>query len=102
MPYPYDLAIWKELRAATRRRDGYRCTWCGKDVRGFRQSRVDHIHPVRTHPHLALNPDNLRTLCTHCDALRHRDIKGPQPPNVLVPGHNERGLPHDPDHHWYK
>jgi hypothetical protein len=60
---------------ATRRcaRDGYRCVICGADISGRGQARVDHIEPVRTHPHQALSLDNLRSLCPTHDNQGHRE-----------------------------
>jgi 5-methylcytosine-specific restriction endonuclease McrA len=69
----YRSPQWRTARRLALRRDGYRCTQCGASVRKLGTSRVDHIQPVRTHPHLALILDNLRVLCASCDNRRHSD-----------------------------
>ena len=56
----YRSMRWKALRQAAKRRDGWACVQCG--ARGARLD-VDHIKPIRTHPHLAFDLDNLQTLC---------------------------------------
>jgi 5-methylcytosine-specific restriction protein A len=78
----YQSPEWKSLRLKALQRDGYCCTKCGTSVRGFRQSRVDHIKPRKERPDLALMLGNLRTLCVRCDAIRHNDKGGH---NALVP-----------------
>ena len=97
-PWPYETPEWRRLRLLVLRRDGYRCVWCGKDVSGWRAMRVDHIKPVRTHPHLALNPSNLRVLCVQCDGKRHVEKMHP---NIALKGFNERGEPINKRNQWY-
>lgn len=50
---------WRNLRADHLKRQP-NCVVCGKPG-----DTVDHIKPVRTHPHLRLDPANLQTLCRH-------------------------------------
>ena len=57
----YDSTSWKKIRDVARRRDGA-CTRCGTTT----DLTVHHIHSRRTHPHLALDVDNLTTLCRSC------------------------------------
>lgn len=59
---------WKALRQAALRRDGFACRSCS--ARG--RLEVDHIRPVRTHPELAYDPDNLQCLCPRCHSLKTR------------------------------
>ncbi|WP_208348795.1 HNH endonuclease [Pseudaestuariivita rosea] len=61
-------ARWTVLRAAILERDGYRCRECG--ARG--RLEVDHIKPVRTHPQLSYDPDNLQSLCPSCHTKKTR------------------------------
>jgi len=96
--YPYEYPEWRRLRRQILARDGHRCTLCGKDVSGWRQMRVDHIKPVKTHPHLALTPSNLRTLCVKCDGIRHVEKMHP---DIALKGFNERGEPNNPNNQWY-
>ncbi|MEL7334424.1 MAG: HNH endonuclease [Cyanobacteria bacterium J06560_2] len=37
---------------------------CSVDLKG---SHIDHIQPLITHPHLAIEPSNLRILCADCN-----------------------------------
>ena len=74
---PFLLSVeWKRMRTYIRRRDGNRCVLCGVGVAGLGESRVDHILPRKTHPHLALDEHNLRTLCVDCDGKRHFEKGG--------------------------
>ncbi|WP_171237561.1 MULTISPECIES: HNH endonuclease [unclassified Ruegeria] len=69
----YSSKAWKRLRTLAKRRDNYRCTNCGADVRRPGSAIVDHVKPRSTHPDLALFLPNLRTLCRPCDNARHRE-----------------------------
>lgn len=69
----YNTQRWRDVRLIALQRDGYKCRVCGADVRGKQKARVDHIHSVKTHPHLALELWNLRSLCTTCDNQAHRE-----------------------------
>jgi 5-methylcytosine-specific restriction endonuclease McrA len=87
-------------------RDGHRCTHCGASVRGKGGARIDHIVPLREAPGLAYEPTNLRTLCTACDARRHREKGNHDAPTAWRPrihfGSDERGYPLKPGHAWSK
>jgi len=81
----YHTPEWRALRCKVLVRDRYQCVVCGRSVRGWRQSRVDHIKPVSTHPELAMVIGNLRTLCPTCDNRRHIEKGGgkvPEPVDV--------------------
>ena len=86
----YKSKEWLILRARCLKRDGYRCVFCGRDVRGKGLSRVDHIKPRKLRPDLALVLDNLRTLCGPCDNKRHVEKGGRNPEPV-----NAEGYPKD-------
>jgi len=68
---------WPALRQQALRRDGFACVECG--ARG--RLEVDHIKPVRTHPHLAWELDNLQTLCGPCHTRKTRIEIGLAPLN---------------------
>lgn len=85
----YSSLAWKRLRKQALIRDGFCCKWCGTSVRGKGMSRVDHIYPVKTHPHLALVLENLRTLCPTCDNKRHAEKGGNQRTPVNAEGYPE-------------
>jgi len=90
MPTPfYQTKKWHQARVRVLRRDGYRCTNCRALVQGKKQARVDHIVPLKERPDLSLDLDNLRTLCTRCDAARHREKGGGRPASPV----GDDGLP---------
>ena len=64
----YQTPEWRSLRAQHLRHNP-RCRWCGKRER---RMQVDHIKPWKAHPHLALAPGNLQTLCTSCHRTKTR------------------------------
>lgn len=74
----YQGWAWKEARFAAIKTHGRRCQCCGWSP-GDTQSGylvVDHIKPVRTHPHLALEPNNHQVLCNDCNmgkSYKHTD-----------------------------
>ncbi|MCB1371522.1 MAG: HNH endonuclease [Rhodobacteraceae bacterium] len=57
---------WMALRALVLSRDRNTCQACGKHGR----LEVDHVKPVRTHPHLRWNPANLQALCIACHVAK--------------------------------
>jgi 5-methylcytosine-specific restriction enzyme A len=69
----YDTPEWKALRLAILKRDHFRCVICGISVSRPGQAHCDHIQAISTHPHLALQPSNLRTLCVSCHNRSHRE-----------------------------
>jgi len=68
---------WKSLRYLAKRRDGWKCVSCGASGR----LEVDHIKPVRTHPDLAFDLENLQSLCTSCHTRKTRIEIGCDPLN---------------------
>lgn len=68
---------WKALRLKVLRRDGFKCVKC--QARG--RLEVDHILPVRTHPELAYEIDNLQVLCPSCHSRKTRQENGHAPPD---------------------
>jgi HNH endonuclease len=59
-------------------------------------SRVDHIQPLREHPHLAIEPTNLRVLCLGCHNARHGTKRAP----FELRGADCHGWPIAPEHPW--
>ncbi len=59
---------WKGVRHAALKRDGFKCTECG------RRGRLEchHVKPVRTHPLLAYELSNIAVLCVACHARHTR------------------------------
>src|SRR3954451_22058276 len=84
---------------------GYCCVVCGCSVKDKGQSRVDHVLPRSTHPHLELSLSNLRTLCAAHDNQGHRE-KGRTGSSERVErftpvrGCGADGWPTDASHPW--
>ncbi|MCK0507912.1 HNH endonuclease [Aromatoleum anaerobium] len=70
-----DTAEWQRLRRETLVRDNYTCQECGDKNRQGRGSRIQlevhHIIALCEDPSLALDPDNLITLCRSCHYKTH-------------------------------
>ncbi|WP_153123264.1 HNH endonuclease [Peribacillus tepidiphilus] len=73
----YKSKEWRELRQKAIKRDKYECQHCKRKGKVTTRKtlnkygkptkmEVNHIKPVRTHPHLALELDNLEYLCIDC------------------------------------
>lgn len=71
----YNSLAWVRLREQILQRDNYECQWCKAEGRVANSRNaileVDHIKPLEQFPELALDPDNLRTLCKDCHNKRH-------------------------------
>jgi len=74
---------WPAQRDKARRRDGYRCRWCGAPERPGRQHEVHHIRPFRefgwlpgeNENHLQANAlSNLITLCSSCHRRAEQNV----------------------------
>lgn len=63
----YRSPEWKRLRYAALARQGRRCLCCGATPAHGARIVVDHIKPIRAHPHLRLKLSNLQTLCEPCN-----------------------------------
>ena len=72
----YNSNAWRGIRMRVLKRDGWRCVWCGRSLRGKGIARIDHILERKKRPDLELDINNLRALCYDCDAKRHRDKGG--------------------------
>ena len=62
---------WKKKRDYIKKRDGYLCRECRRYGRNTQAQLVHHIYPVEDYPELALNNDNLISLCVKCHELMH-------------------------------
>lgn len=58
---------WRRVRMMVLERDGARCSCCGRTAADGAVLNVDHIRNRKSHPHLALDPDNLQVLCGDCN-----------------------------------
>jgi 5-methylcytosine-specific restriction enzyme A len=88
----YDSNKWKELREDVKKRDNHECQECKRN--GFvtidtneyseRAKRkkiklvVHHIKELEDHPELALEIDNLETVCVNCHNRIHGRIFKPK------------------------
>jgi hypothetical protein len=58
---------WKKLRMEAIIKYGRKCACCGATPESGAIMNVDHIKPRKTHPHLALDINNLQILCSDCN-----------------------------------
>ncbi|WP_256815571.1 HNH endonuclease [Cytobacillus sp. Bac17] len=90
----YNSGEWKKLRAEIKKRDNYECQECKRQGRlsidtneySERAGRkkiqlvVHHIKELEHHPDLALDEDNLETVCVDCHNKEHgRDFRNKKP-----------------------
>ncbi|MGV3010030.1 HNH endonuclease [Streptococcus thoraltensis] len=68
----YQSIKWRRLRLEVLERDHYECLWCKDDGKVTTTDlEVDHIKELEYYPELALDIDNLRTLCKYHHNMRH-------------------------------
>lgn len=83
----YVKSIWKKKRLEIMQRDHYECQSCKRKGKitvvnpnsKYRSQRayVHHIKHLRKYPELAVDDDNLETLCFECHELEHIDERNP-------------------------
>jgi 5-methylcytosine-specific restriction enzyme A len=81
----YDSQDWKQLREEVKKRDHFECQECKRngrvtiDTNEYSESAkrkkiklvVHHIKELEHHPELALDIDNLETICVDCHNKEH-------------------------------
>lgn len=71
----YQSTEWRRLRRKALERDHYECQWCAMQGKVSTANdtvlEVDHIKELKDYPELALDINNLRTLCKECHNERH-------------------------------
>ena len=67
----YTSTAWKNKREAILSRDGYMCRNCKRYGRQRPATTVHHIKHFDEYPELALESDNLISLCEACHNLMH-------------------------------
>jgi 5-methylcytosine-specific restriction endonuclease McrA len=51
----------QQIRKQVLIRDGYKCRYCGGKA-----TTADHVKPLKTHPELRHDPDNMVACCQTC------------------------------------
>jgi hypothetical protein len=82
----YRTAEWKRVRYLALQRDGGRCQLCGACAHDGVRMHVDHIKALALYPQLALDLNNMQTLCDSCNWGKRRDS------DDWRPGSDERAL----------
>lgn len=76
----YKSSAWQKLRLEALERDNHECIWCAQEGKVTTKHdvvlEIDHIQEIEFHPELALELDNLRTLCKACHNKRHNRFDG--------------------------
>lgn len=67
----YICKDWKKKRKEILRRDHYECQRCKQNHKVSKATTVHHIKHLKEHPELALDDDNLESLCSDCHNLEH-------------------------------
>jgi 5-methylcytosine-specific restriction enzyme A len=90
----YDSEEWKLIREEVKKRDNYECQECKRngyvtiDTNEYSEKAkrkkiqlvVHHIKELEDHPELALDMDNLETLCVNCHNRIHGRVFEPAKP----------------------
>ena len=67
----YKSAVWIKVRENALRRDNYLCTHCGKPAEVVHH--IEHLTPENVNDaSVALNLENLKSLCAECHFEEHR------------------------------
>ena len=91
----YDSYSWRKLSAQIKKRDNYECQECKRqgrvtiDTNEYSESAkrkkiqliVDHMKELEDHPELAMDEENLETLCVQCHNIKHGRVWKPFKPN---------------------
>ena len=78
----YHSRAWRRLRLLALQRDHYLCQECLRQKRFTRATEVHHLKPIVDRPDLALDLDNLESLCWDC----HEKTKPRGKPTVVPHG----------------
>ncbi len=71
----YKSKEWERKRREILKRDRNACQECRKKGRYARANTVHHIIHLKDAPELALDPNNLESVCRECHELIHQDEK---------------------------
>lgn len=75
----YKSKEWRKCRIAVLIRDHHLCQPCLRKGRVTTANTVHHIKPLESHPELALDEDNLESICPTCHNQEHPE-KGSRKP----------------------
>lgn len=67
----YKSSAWNKLRKVALDRDNNECQECKRAGRVSKGQNVHHIKEIYYHPELAMELDNLETLCINCHNNEH-------------------------------
>lgn len=67
----YKRKGWRVKRVNILKRDNYECQECKRYGKSVDATTVHHIYPYQEYPLLALESDNLISLCNRCHELMH-------------------------------
>lgn len=72
----YNSTTWKDKRQEILERDNFECLMCVAEGKVTTQAHsvleIDHIEELKDRPDLAMDNDNLRTLCKDHHNKRHK------------------------------
>jgi 5-methylcytosine-specific restriction protein A len=91
----YKSRQWQALRARHLAKQPY-CVMCAEIGTKTLAEVVDHKTPWKRDTRLALNPENLQSLCK----LHHDSTKQRQDKSGILSGTRVSGMPLDPNHPW--
>ena len=85
----YHWPVWRRLRRLALQRDRYLCQDCLEKGVIRTATEVHHVAPVDERPELALELDNLRSLCWEChERTKHRGggggVRAPEGVRVIA------------------
>ncbi|WP_055108964.1 HNH endonuclease [Paenibacillus ihumii] len=75
----YKSKEWRKCRLVILKRDHYLCQPCLRKGKVTTANTVHHIKPLETHPELALDGDNLESICPTCHNKKHPEKGSRQP-----------------------
>jgi 5-methylcytosine-specific restriction endonuclease McrA len=67
----YKSTVWKHKRKEILKRDNYECQKCKNKGRFSKAKIVHHIKHLREYPELALDDENLLSVCGACHNILH-------------------------------
>lgn len=81
----YHSPAWRRLRLQALQRDHYLCQKCLAEKKIVAATEVHHVKPVADYPELALDLDNLQSLCWSChEGTKQRGVQQYVPKNIRI------------------